>query len=269
MLTRARVLLVCAAAAVAAVLPASRAAAAVVTFEDFESGAATGHMFRQPSFSGSTDDNLNGFGATITPNIQRATATFPAGLPTAGTQVGETQFQFLDASTSRWLRHTTSGAPGRPNPLVKLNEPLSFDVYSTVPVSVSLLIRETGGTGPLGANGGTTGGIEYVGATSFAGSPGGTGAGPVGKAVPANQWTTLTFDIGSEPVTAFAGASANGVLTGDWGVLEALAITCTGNAGPVTMYYDNFRQGVVPEPATLGVLGVAALALLARCRRVS
>ena len=64
-----------------------------------------------------------------------------------------------------------------------------------------------------------------------------------------------------------AGFTGNGVLAGSWGVLEALAITSTGDAGPITVYYDNLSQGVVPEPATLGVIGVAALGLLGRRRR--
>ena len=253
--------------AVAAVMlgAGTAASAAVTTFNNFEGATnGTSYGFRTPSLSGTTDDNLNGFWATITPNIQRATNTFPVGNLNAGTMVGETQFQFIDNTLTKWLRHTTSGATGVPNPLIDLHQPVNFDIYSTVPISVSLLVRETGGTGPIGGNGGSTGTIEFVGATSFAGSQGGANAGPVGKAVPANTWTTLTFDIPTEPVAGFTG---NGVLTGDWGVLEALGITSTGDAGPITVFYDNFSQGVVPEPAALSLVGFAALGLLARRRR--
>jgi hypothetical protein len=253
------------AAAAAVVLAASSfASAAVTVINNFENAApgTAGYGFRVPSFSSTTDDNLNGFGATITPNIQRATDTFPAGNPNAGTRVGEAQFQFIDTATNRYLRHTTSGATGFPNPALDLTQPVNFDFYSTVPVLVSLAIRETGGSGPIGSNGGSTGTIEFVGAT--AGGGGSATAGPVGKAVPANTWTTLTFDLPNEPVRGFTG---NGVLDGSWGVLEALAITSTGDAGPITIYYDNFSQGVVPEPAALGLVGLSAIGLLARRRR--
>ena len=252
------------AAAAAVVLAASSlASAAVVTFDNFE-GATNGssYGFRVPNLSGSTAANVGG--TTANPNIQRATNTFPAGNPNAGTMVGETQFQFIDNALTKWLRHTTSAAPGVPNPAIDLTQPLNFDVYSTVPVSVSLLVRETGGSGPIGSNGGVTGTIEYVGATSFAGSQGGASAGPVGKAVPANTWTTLTFDIPNETIKGFTG---NGTLDGAWGVLEGLAITSTGDPGPITMYYDNFSQGVLPEPAALGLIGLGAAGLLARRRR--
>lgn len=256
------------AAAAAVVLSLGSAASAeVITFNDFESATAGQQsMFRQPSFSGSTSSNLVG-GAAADPNIQRVTTTFPAGNAGAGAQALETSFAFVDTALTRWLRMTTNNAPGVPNPAIDLNQPLNFDVYSTVPVSLSLLIRETGGSGPIGSNGGTANGIEFVGATSFAGSPGGASAGPVGQTIPANQWTTLTFNIPEEPVRGFAGTTANSELTGDWGVLEALAITSTGEAGPITLYFDNFSQGVIPEPATAGVLGLAAVALLARRRR--
>jgi hypothetical protein len=250
---------------VAAVMMAagSAARAAVVTFDNFEGGTnGTSYGFRAPNFSGSTAANVGG--ATASPNIQRATNAFPAGNPNAGTMVGEAQFQFIDNTLTKWVRHTTSGATGVPNPLIDLHQPVNFDIYSTVPISVSLLVRETGGTGPIGANGGSTGTIEFVGASSFAGAQGGANAGPVGKAVPANTWTTLTFDIPNEPVAGFTG---NGQLTGDWGVLESLGITSTGDAGPITVYYDNFSQGVVPEPAALGALGIGAIGLMARRRR--
>jgi hypothetical protein len=237
--------------------------AAVVDIDNFEAATnGSSYGFRLPNFSGSTAANVGG--AAASPNIQRATNAFPAGNPNAGTMVGEAQFQFIDTALTRWVRHTTSGATGVPNPAIDLTQPVNFDIYSTVPINVSLLVRETGGSGPIGSNGGSTGTIEFVGASSFAGPQGGASAGPVGKAVPANTWTTLTFDLPNEPVAGFTG---NGALTGAYGVLEALAITSTGDAGPITIYYDNFSQGVVPEPATLGLAGVAAAGLLARRRR--
>lgn len=254
-------------ATVMAAAAATNASAAVIPLTDFEAAAADSNfLFRLPSFSGSTAANLVTT-ANGGPNVQRVSGTFPAGLDGSGAQVGETQFQFVDEAQTRWLRHTTFNAPGMPNPQIDLREPLSFDVYSSVPVSMSLLIRETGGEGPVGANGGAAGGIEFVGASSFAGPRGGASAGPVGQEVPANQWTTLTFDIPNEVVASFAGTTADSILEGDWGVLEALAITSTGDPGPITLYYDNLRQGVVPEPSSAAAVALAMLALCARRRR--
>ena len=257
-----------AAAAALVIGAASVASADVIVFNDFEGAApaTNNYGFRAPNFSGSTDDNLNGFGATITPNIQRATDAFPAGNANAGTRVGETQFQFIDTANTRWLRHTTSGATGVPNPVIDLTQPLNFDIYSTTPVRVSLLVRElaTAPAGGIGSNGGGTGSIEHVGATAIRGTSGGaTNAGPEGRLLTPNTWTTLTFDLPNEPVFAFTG---NNDLTGQWGVLEALSFTSEGDAGPITVYYDNFSQGVIPEPATLGLLGLCGLGLLARRR---
>lgn len=244
----------CAAAAAVALGLGTVASAELITLNDFEGATAGGeHMFQEPRFSGSTSAQL-----ATEPNVQEVTAAFPAGLGTG--QVGRANFQFVDDATTRWMRHTTFNSAGMPNPAIDLSQPLNFDIYSTVPINVALLVRETGGSGPIGANGGSTGGIEFVGDTATAGAP-------VGRLVEANTWTTLTFDLRNEPARGFAGASANGTLEGDWGVLEALAITSTGVAGPVDVYYDNFTQGVIPEPATLGLAAVGCLGLLARRRR--
>src|SRR5678815_3010626 len=91
-----------AAAAAVVVAASSFASAAVTVINNFE-GAAPGTVaygFQRPSFSGTTDDNLNGFGATITPNVQTATDAFPAGNPNAGSRVGQAQFQFIDTATN-------------------------------------------------------------------------------------------------------------------------------------------------------------------------
>jgi hypothetical protein len=264
---------------VGALVLAGGAQAAPVIFNDFEGGTAGSQWgWRQPSFSSTTSANV---AATPAPNLARVTDATTIPQPAAGstinlgTKVGETQFQFPDTALTRWIRHTTSGAPGVPNPEIDIRQKLLFDVYSSTDVRITLLIRETSNTGgAIGANGGVTGNIEYVGATSFAGAQGGASAGPVGKLVPAGQWTTLEFNIPSEPVASFTG---NGVLSNasnttnpdannPFMVLEALGVTSTGNAGPITIYYDNFRQEAVPEPAFIGVLGLFAIVGLRRGR---
>lgn len=245
----------CAAVAVLVVGPASVASAAVTVFQDFEGGTpGSEFMFQEPRFSGSTSAHL-----LASPNVQQASTDVPAGNSSAGLQVGQVQFQFVDDATTRWVRHTTFNSAGMPNPRIDLTQPFNFDVYSTAPVNIALLVRETGTAGAIGSNGGSTGGIEFVGDTATSGAP-------VGKLVPANTWTTLTFDLRNEPARGFAGTSANGTLEGDWGVLEALGINSTGAAGPITISYDNFSQGVIPEPATLGLACLAGLGLLRRRR---
>ena len=184
------------------------------------------------------------------------------GFDINATKIGEVAFNFVDSSPNRWLRLTTFGAAGFPNPAVPLTGLLSFDIYSTEPIQVALGIRETGGAGPLGANGGSTGPIEWVGALRTAAN-GATA--PGGKDVTAGSWQTITFDLTSDPVFAFTG---NGVLSGSWGVLESLAITTGGNTDQ-HIFLDNFQVTAVPEPSSLALmlLGGGALAFVVMRRR--
>jgi hypothetical protein len=244
------------------------AGASPTVINNFDSAAnnTNDYLFRAPSISGTTNANLNGSPSAVTPNVQHVTNTYPAGGGSGN--VGETQFQFVDAATTRWLRHTTLTSAGSPNPSVDVTQHLIFDVYSNQPVRVTLLLREsTTANAPIGSNGGSTGTIEYVGATSFRGAQGGASAGPVGKLVPANAWTTLDFDIPNEPVAAFTG---NGVLTPantKYAVLESLGLTSEGNAGPYDIFYDNFRQDTVAAPEPSSAFGLLALGGLLIVRR--
>lgn len=223
-------------------------------FESFTAPITNQVMFRQPSFSGSTSSKLDGI-----PNesVVRTIGSFPFGDPN---NVLHLAFSFKDTGvTPLWLRWTTFGAPTMPNPTIGLWQGwgLQFDIYSDTALSVTALIRETEANAALGGNGGSSGGIEFVG-----GNP--TAVSGRGKDVAANAWTTLVYDFSSEPVFAFAGASANGVLSGGVdgkGVLEALGIaTDAANVGTINVWVDNFK--LIPEPSTvaltvLGGLGVA------------
>jgi hypothetical protein len=94
---------------------------------------------------------------------------------------------------------------------------------------LSIGIRETNSPGPVGSNGGATGGIEWVGRT------GGTGLDL--DLVPAdNAWHQVTIDLVNDPVGAFAGATADSILTSTTGfsVLEHLRIANTADG--VTRY---------------------------------
>jgi len=208
-------------------------------FESFASGTANGTVLvRQPSFSGSTGAFLD-----ASPNLSSVTSTFPAG--NDSTRVLRANWSW-NTTVNAWLRLTTSGTANLPNPVVEVTRKLRFDVYSDKNVKVALAIRETGnpaGTA-IGSNGGTTpGSIEFAGATSIAG-----GQPQAIHTVTASNWTTLTFDLPTEPIVSFVGG--NGVLstaTG-LGVLEHLAFVPAAGAGAYDVYLDNF---IVSAPNTL------------------
>lgn len=102
-------------------------------------------------------------------------------------------------------------------------------------LQISLGIRETGSgtTNPfpgIGANGGSGGGIEWV---NLDGQ----------TLVADNQWHTFTFTPSTDTLTAFAGATADGILTGTWGTIEHIRLKSTGsNQKPWVVYIDDITQ---------------------------
>lgn len=133
-----------------------------------------------------------------------------------------------------------------------LSSPLEVGIGNG-PLLFSLGIRETGDAGAVGSPGGTSGTIEFLGATAIV-----DGA-PQGKPIaPANTWQTLSFDPTSDPVETFNG---DGTLAGTGGVLEHLAIAVDAAAsdrstGPYLLYIDNVRNAGTTitdlESATVG-----------------
>jgi hypothetical protein len=126
---------------------------------------------------------------------------------------------------------------------------LKFDIYSDKTLKVALGIRETGTTAENGANGGTTGTIEYVGA----GTKQANGCPNPSRTVNANTWTTLEFDLPSEPKVGFTG---NGSLDAGQQVLEHLVLVGAGGTGAYTVYVDNFN--VVTTTALPGTVTMKA-----------
>ncbi len=235
-------------------LPRPAAAQVITGFEGFTNGVNGSVVFRQPTFSGST----SGFLAT-TPNL----AAISNEQANTGTQSLKVSFQLLANQTNPWVRLTTSGTANLPNPAIDFSLALQLSLYvpaSTPDFYITLGARETGTAAAVGANGGTTGTIEYVGATS-----GLSGGAPIGKLITTKDtWLTVTFNIPSEPVRAFTG---NGILEGGRGAMESLTITPASNAvGPYTFYVDDIRQTPIvvasaPEPGSVALLASALLPL--------
>lgn len=74
----------------------------------------TESFFQEPGFSGSTSANL-----VATPASSSLVTSADAF---SGTNSDELKFQFLDATTTRWVRVTTSGTGNVPNPAVRVRE---------------------------------------------------------------------------------------------------------------------------------------------------
>lgn len=235
----------------------------IADFESYTTPTSSGSvMFRQPTFSGSTSGKID-----TTPNDAIVESTgIPVGNPNVGNNALRVGFSFSDAATlPLWLRLTSNNTANQPNPTISLQPGmgLQFDIYSDTAVYIALLVRETETDAAIGANGGATGGIEFVG-----GNPS-SATGNRGKLLTANTWTTLLFDFSNEPIAAFAGTTANGILepgVDGKGVLEALAIGAdNGTTGNINIWVDNIQ--VVPEPSTLALSLLGGLGLMFFIRR--
>ncbi|MBN1900330.1 hypothetical protein JW926_03280 [Candidatus Sumerlaeota bacterium] len=123
-----------------------------------------------------------------------------------------------------------------PNPYLDLSKGLS--IYLKLPsgqLDLQLIVRETGGSGPIGANGGTSGALERT-ATAI-------------RINASSQWQYIYFDIPNETWSAYV--TGNGVLNGSWGTLEALSITAVSGdpTTAFTLYVDDIYQGPEQSPS--------------------
>lgn len=229
-----------------------------VRFADFE-GVAPGTrlLFNLPRFSGSTSGDL-----LPSPNVAEVSA---AAGGTSGTQSYLVQWQFVDTDPQRWMRLTTSNAPGRPNPTVLLDRPVRVRLQVTGGrLRLAMGIRETGTTAEIGENGGTSGPIEWVGAvTDIDGAPQGVLVEPQ-----PGVWQTFVFDPLTDPIRGFTGDGVLFTATGR-GVFEHLAFSVVDGAGPFTVYIDDV-DALCPRPSFGdidgdGELTAADLPLLTAC----
>ncbi len=225
----------------------------ITGFENFQVGLNGVVLFRQPSFSGSTSGFLASTRVCNIPNGVYNCALISDEQAFSGTQSLKVAWQFrTDANgnpfPNAWLRLTTFNTPNIPNPAITFANRVRVRLYvpsDTPDFYLTLGVRETGTTAACAGNGGTSGGIEWIGATSAQGNNA-----PVGKLVnQKDQWVTVKFDASCDPIRAFAGATANGQLDTERGTLEHLAFTPTdpANLGPYIVYIDDVET-YVPTP---------------------
>lgn len=105
-------------------------------------GLAVGseHIFQEPSFSGSTSANL----------LPGSVSAVTESMAHTGVQSYQVDFQFVDATDTRWVRLTTfpGGLMTSPNPTIDLDGELSFLVKG-VPEPASLGLFALGGLAML------------------------------------------------------------------------------------------------------------------------
>jgi len=109
-------------------------------------------------------------------------------------------------------------------------------------LAVSIGVRETGFGGgsftSIGGDGGFSGGIEWVNQDAQTLTLDGT-------------WQTFTFTLATDPITGFAGGSANGVLEGLFGTLEHLRVlNASGVTDPITIWVDDVANTITPGGTT-------------------
>jgi hypothetical protein len=106
---------------------------------------------------------------------------------------------------------------------------------------VSIAVRETQWVPPVvvGGNGGTTNGIEWINLDGLTLTADGS-------------WQQFTFNFGTDPVTAFAGATANGVLDGTTGTIEHIRLRNIGGVTDVvSLQIDDIVNTVSGTPITV------------------
>ncbi len=213
---------------VLAVAPPPCEATLIAGFEGIADGGMG--MFRHPRFSGSTSAHL-----LESPSISEVTSDAAA----TGDKSQKLEWGFVDTAPQRWARVTTNNATHVPNPTVAFDKPIRVRLrLDSGSLRVCVGLRETNTEAAIGADGGTDGPMEWIGAT---GANENTPLG--GKLLNARPgvWQTLIFDPLTDPITTFTGDGVLSSTTGK-GTIEHLAFTSNGTAGPFTVYVDDVAQ---------------------------
>ncbi|QYK53110.1 MAG: hypothetical protein KF824_12745 [Fimbriimonadaceae bacterium] len=217
-------------------------AGAQTIVEDFESAALdSGTMFRVPRYSGSTSGYLE------TKFNDGRVVRMPSPISTLtgfGNQVFEAQWEFKWNAGFKWMRLTTFNSTGRPNPYIDVNQKLRIDMYVSAPAKLALGLREVGGVGAIGANGGTSGGIEWVANSGLIG-----GSLPGGQDLLPGVWQTVEVNLAAIPKGVLAPgqvsnfASGNSMLNSPGGyTLEHLAFTGVDRHYSLQIFIDRIYQ---------------------------
>ena len=222
-----------AAAAITAMGVTSAQAQLITNFDSLNAGDAA--VFRVPTLSGSTSANIDPTGAAAAVNTAESSS--------APNSYGVFWNWSGTAAADAKLRLTTNNTANFPNPAIDTTKVLRFDAkILTGAIRIALLVRETGGSGPVGSNAGTANSIEIF-------EP----ATPVllDSSV-STDWQSISIDLSTCVLSGFASAgttTANGIFeNGPWGALEAFYITRADAAG-VQLFIDNLE---IVEPASVG-----------------
>lgn len=199
-------------------------------FDDIPDGT-TSVMFRAPNYSPTTATNLDGV-----PNLIVVT-TNPPVAPRYNVGALNVNWSFKSGIANPWLRLTTFAASTLPNPTIHFAHRLRFNIYSDRALKVAAGLRETDSTAAIGGDGGSFGGIEFVGVTNIV-----NGTPEPHRSIPANVWTQIEFDLLKEPVISFSGG--NNILQSSTGkgVLEHLCFAPDAGSGSYNVYLDDFAD---------------------------
>lgn len=225
-------------------LGTARITETIVNFETFAPTAANGTvMFRRPTNSSAT---LSFIDTAVTNYTLVVTNGPSAWNPGTGNKSLKASWSFKTGTANYWVRLQTSNTTSIPNPTINASAKLKFDVYSDKAIKVGLGVRETGTSAENGANGGTTGVLEYVGCTNM------TGATPLPfRSVTPLIATNFEFDLPTEPMRTLDG---NSILAAGQQVLESIIIVGAGGTGVYQVYFDNFQivtTTALPSPVTM------------------
>nr|MBA4148239.1 fibronectin type III domain-containing protein [Verrucomicrobiota bacterium] len=224
----------------------------IARFDDTDDEPNGVVLFRHPLYSSTSSAFLD---ATPNSSVLVTSPNFPLPDDNTSHKALRTTFSFKTGTVNPWLRLTTytlnTNHAFVPNPTISLNSKLRFKVYTDKSIKLALAVRETGINAPIGFNGGVAGPVEYVGVSGKQAN----GCPIPTRTIAAGSWTTLEFNLPSEPCASFV--SGDGILASGKGTIEQIAIVPNGGMGAYNVYFDDFE--VVETSSTFVVDTGAAI----------